>query len=117
MHCGNPNCIVHDPMEAQYVRNKFYIIRNGAEAACKLRCVYCENDVEHFVVASKKNKWFTNDAAPLLRTNDQHFKELVVFANDADAIASGFHSRRATVEPRSPPQERVKARAKTQRGP
>jgi aspartate carbamoyltransferase catalytic subunit len=116
MHCINSNCIVHDPMEAQYVRNKFYIIPNGAAGACKLRCVYCESDVEHFVVASKKNKWFTNDAAPLLRTNDQQFKELVVFANDADAIASGFHSRRTAVEPRSSPQEGVRARAKTQRG-
>jgi aspartate carbamoyltransferase catalytic subunit len=115
LHCINGNCIVHDPMEAQYVRNKFYIIHNAASGACKLRCVYCESDVEHFVVASKKNKWFTNDAAPLLRTTDQHFKELVVFANDADAIASGFHSRRAAVEPRPAAEDGVKAHAKTRR--
>src|SRR5258708_3835797 len=24
IHCANKNCIVHDPMESQYVRNKFY---------------------------------------------------------------------------------------------
>ena len=30
LHCINTNCIVHDPMEAQYVRNKFYVIRNQA---------------------------------------------------------------------------------------
>jgi aspartate carbamoyltransferase catalytic subunit len=112
MHCTNTNCIVHDPMEAQYVRNKFYIIGGEKGGACKLRCVYCESDVRQFVVASKKNKWFTSDAAPLLRSDDQHFKELVVFANAADATASGFHSRRTAVEP----QNSVKPRAKSQRG-
>jgi len=116
MHCGNANCIVHDPMEVQYVRNKFYITGNGAAGACKIRCVYCESDFERFVVASKKNKWFTNDSTALLRSNDQHFKELIVFANDADAVTSGFHSRRASGELRSAALERVKPRAKSQRG-
>jgi aspartate carbamoyltransferase catalytic subunit len=116
LSCINPNCIVHDPMEAQYVRNKFYVIQNGASRAHMLRCVYCESDVEHFVVASKKNKWFTNDATPLLRTNDQNFKELIVFANDADALAHGFHSRRTAVEPRPSPPEGVKVRTKILRG-
>ena len=26
--------------------------------ATRLRCVYCEREIEHFVVASKKNKWY-----------------------------------------------------------
>ena len=29
IHCSNSNCIVHDPMEAQYVRNKFHIVQSG----------------------------------------------------------------------------------------
>jgi aspartate carbamoyltransferase catalytic subunit len=115
MHCGNPNCIVHDPMEAQYVRNKFYIIGNNTAGGCKLRCVYCESDIGRFVVASKKNKWFTTDTMPLLRNNDQHFKEVVVFANEADALASGLHSRRASGGPRAAAQEASKPRAKSQR--
>jgi aspartate carbamoyltransferase catalytic subunit len=109
LHCINTNCIVHDPMEAQYVRNKFYVIRNEGTGAIRLRCVYCESDVEQFVVASKKNKWFTNDVSPLLRTQDQHFKELVVFANEADAVAAGLHSRRGTAD------DGVKVRAKSRR--
>ena len=67
------------------------------------------------MVASKKNKWFTSDAAPLLRTQDQHFNELVVFAADADAIANGFHSRRGA-EPRHAAEEGPKLRRKTRRG-
>jgi aspartate carbamoyltransferase catalytic subunit len=98
LQCRNTNCIVHDPMEIQYVRNKFHIVPNPATETCKLRCVYCERDIDAFVVASKKNKWFTADTTPLLRSDDQHFKDLVVFATNADAIEAGFHYRRAGAE-------------------
>ena len=94
MSCNNPNCIVHDPMEAQYVRNKFYIVKTAAPGGCKLRCVYCESDTDRFIVASKKNKWYTDDPAPLLRTTEQHRKDLIVFAEQTDALAGGFHFRR-----------------------
>jgi aspartate carbamoyltransferase catalytic subunit len=105
IRCANKNCIVHDPMEAQYVRNKFQIVKPTAASECKLRCVYCETDVEQFVVASRKNKWYCADTAALLRRDDHHLKELVVFAGEADAVAAGFHSRRAPGEGR--PQRRA----------
>src|SRR5262249_28027565 len=54
--CTNSNCIVHDAMEKQYVRNKFHIVPSAA--APRLRCVYCEREIEQFVVASKRNKWY-----------------------------------------------------------
>jgi aspartate carbamoyltransferase catalytic subunit len=102
MACPNKNCIVHDPMEAQYVRNKFSIVKTDAQPACRLRCVYCESDIEQFVVASKKNKWYAADPAAMLRPDEHHLKELIVFANEEDALAAGFHSRRASTEPRPP---------------
>lgn len=112
LHCGNANCIVHDPMESQYVRNKFYVV-SGAADTCRLRCVYCERDIDAFVVASKKNKWFTADPAPMLRSDDQHLKDLIVFATEADAIEAGFHSRRGAAEARpSPPQRSAAAGSK-----
>ena len=100
IRCANKNCIVHDPMETQYVRNKFYVVKTQSEAECKLRCAYCEGDIEDFVVASRKNKWFAADPAALVRADDQHFKDLVVFAKAADAAEAGFHSRRAAAEPK-----------------
>jgi hypothetical protein len=87
-------------METQYVRNKFYVVKTQSEAECKLRCAYCEGDIEDFVVASRKNKWFAADPAALVRADDQHFKDLVVFAKAADAAEAGFHSRRAAAEPK-----------------
>jgi hypothetical protein len=109
--CANANCIVHEPMERQYVRNKFFIVK-GAADACKLRCVYCENDIDEFVVASKKNKWFSSEVAQLLRPDEAHLKDLVVFENEAAALAAGLHSRRAVAEHKPPPPERVRARGK-----
>jgi aspartate carbamoyltransferase catalytic subunit len=100
IHCANRNCIVHDPMERQYVRNKFSIVPADAPAECKLRCVYCECDIEHFVVASRKNKWFASEPALVQRSDDQHLKEMLVFATEKDAIEAGFHSKRAPAEPR-----------------
>ena len=94
MHCANRNCIVHEPMEAQYVRNRFYVVKTAASAACKLRCFYCESDIETFVVAHKKNKWFTKDASVLLGEGDHGLRELIVFADEAEARENGFHFRR-----------------------
>jgi len=95
IQCINSNCIVHEPMEAQYVRNKFHMVKNGD--AQKLRCVYCERDIERFVVASKKNKWYAAEPASFARTTD--LKDVILFADEAAARAAGFHSRRAAAEP------------------
>jgi aspartate carbamoyltransferase catalytic subunit len=100
MHCPNNNCIVHEPMEAQYVRNRFQVVKTSSEAGCKLRCDYCESDVESFVVAHKKNKWYAKDGAPLLREGDHNLRELIVYADEADARADGYHFKRNAVAPK-----------------
>lgn len=99
LRCPNANCIVHDPMEIQYVRNKFYVVKSPA-GGCRLRCAYCESDSERFVVASKKHKWFTDDPAAL--QSDQNLKELVVFAGEAEAVAAGFHGKRSPAAAKPP---------------
>jgi aspartate carbamoyltransferase catalytic subunit len=96
IRCPNANCIVHEPMEAPYVRNKFYVLRPGAPNACMLRCVYCESDVDQFVVAHKKHKWYSDDAAPLLSDSGDHAKEFVIFADAGDATACGYHGKKSS---------------------
>ena len=100
MHCPNKNCITHEPMEAQYVRNRFQVVKTNAEAGCKLRCDYCESDVESFVVAHKKNKWYAKDGTLLLRESDHNLRELIVFADEDDARAGGYHFKRHAVAPK-----------------
>jgi aspartate carbamoyltransferase catalytic subunit len=108
IHCTNSNCIVHDPMEAQYVRNKFAVVPSATTT--RLRCMYCEREIEQFVVASKKNKWYATGPTALQRATDQGLKDTILFADEADAQAAGFHSRRVAAEPR--PARRAAGRSK-----
>lgn len=88
--CRNGNCIVHEPMEAPYVRNKFHVI--DGEDSCRLRCLYCESDVEGFVVANRKHKWYAPDPSLLLAEAD-NMRELLAFTDEAAAQAAGYHPR------------------------
>ncbi len=98
MSCPNANCIVHEPMEAQYVRNRFYIVAApDAPQGARLRCAYCEADIESFVVANKKQAWYAADAAPLMRKTDRNQRDYVLYASADEAEAVGFHPRRKSV--------------------
>ena len=77
MQCANPNCIVHDPMEGPYVRNKFHVV--SLSDGVLARCMYCENDNEHFVVANRKAKWFSADTSLLSKVSTQKLKDFVFF--------------------------------------
>jgi hypothetical protein len=108
LQCANPNCIVHDLSERPYVRNKFALIKLSATQ--KLRCAYCETDVEEFVIASKRNKWFTPDIASFLRVNGEYFRDFLAFSSASDAHAAGFHLRKHFAP--QPRLERAKVRAR-----
>ena len=49
------------------IRAQQVLRREDAAQQARLRCVYCEREIEHFVVASKKNKWYAADPAALVR--------------------------------------------------
>jgi hypothetical protein len=80
------------------VRNRFQVVKTAE--GCKLRCDYCESDIESFVVAHKKHKWFAKDASPLLKEGEQNLRDLIVFADEADAREHGFHFKRISLGPR-----------------
>jgi aspartate carbamoyltransferase catalytic subunit len=94
LQCVNPNCIVHDLPERPYVHNKFQLIKVSSPPTQKLRCAYCETDVEDFVIASKKNKWFTPDIDSFLRINGGNFRDFLAFSSASDARNEGFHLRK-----------------------
>ena len=96
--CDNPNCITGDPAERQYAANKFYVIEDDTAQRCRLRCVYCEKDVEddtaaHFVVADTTRKTFAPDLAALTRAAGDKLKHLVIYRNASEALAAGFAPR------------------------
>ncbi|MFZ1923123.1 MAG: hypothetical protein WAU57_15965, partial [Xanthobacteraceae bacterium] len=98
LQCGNANCITCDPGEKQYAANKFYVIADEAHHQVRLRCVYCESDIEDeaaapFVVGDLARKAFTPGLSALARTAGDKLKQHVIYRSEADAIAAGFAPR------------------------
>ncbi|HXQ84132.1 MAG TPA: hypothetical protein VN769_08705 [Xanthobacteraceae bacterium] len=98
LQCDNPNCITGDPAERQYAANKFYVIDEDPPRRCMLRCVYCEKDVDEdadvqFVVSDTARKTFTPGLAAIAGASADKLKHLVIYRNEADAIAAGFQPR------------------------
>jgi hypothetical protein len=100
IQCANANCIVHDPAERQYASSKFYLIEDGSTNRCKLRCVYCETDIEeaearNFVVCDTTRQTYSPGLGALRRAASEKLRHLVVHRNEADAVAAGFQPREA----------------------
>jgi len=106
IQCCNTNCIVHDTMESQYVRDKFYVVRNEAANNCRIRCYYCESDIDHLIVASKKHQWYTENLEPLLQADSEKMRDLFIFADATEAESKGFHRKRNSVVRKSRQQQR-----------
>jgi aspartate carbamoyltransferase catalytic subunit len=106
IHCGNPNCIVADPAERQYATNKFYAVEQRDGRPPRLRCVYCETDIDestaaHFVTADQTRQTFSLGLAAFTRAPAERLKHLVIYGNEADALAAGFHLREAGKQARA----------------
>src|SRR6201997_2487914 len=99
LHCANQNCITCDPAESQYAANKFYIVEQPDHHDIKLRCAYCETDIEAaetaFVVADTSRKTFSSGLAILAKAPAEKRKHLVIYRSESDAVAAGFHLREA----------------------
>ena len=87
--CSNSNCIVHDPFDGKYTRNKFHLIEHQGR---RLRCLYCERDIPDFVVANKKQKTFEPNAA-IAGALPKNVKDTVFFAGAAQAEAAGYTAK------------------------
>jgi hypothetical protein len=98
VQCGNANCIVADPAERQYAANKFYVIEGPSQHHYKLRCVYCETDVDedvaaNFVVADTTRRTFSLGLETLLRVPSEKLKHFVIHRSEAEAVEAGFQPR------------------------
>jgi aspartate carbamoyltransferase catalytic subunit len=102
LHCANQNCITCDPAESQYAANKFYVVERPDHHEIRLRCAYCETDVEAeaadaaFVVADTSRKTFSPGLAALTKAQAEKLKHLVIYRSESDAVAAGFHVREAS---------------------
>ncbi len=98
LHCDNPNCITADPAERQYAANKFYVVEEDSPQACRLRCVYCEKDVDAeaasgFVVGDMTKQTYSDGLGALVRGSEDRLRHLVIHRNAKAAAEAGFVSR------------------------
>jgi hypothetical protein len=85
--CPNKNCIVHDASEGKYARNRFHVI---AGPPVRLRCYYCEADIENFVIANKRTKHYDADTSQMRVVIAKHEREVLAYGRSSDAEAAGF---------------------------
>jgi aspartate carbamoyltransferase catalytic subunit len=85
IRCINKNCIVHDPSEGKYAGNRFHLVD-----AHRLRCFYCETDIEEFVVANRKTHHYESDPARIPSLVGKSDRDVMFFADPHDAEAAGF---------------------------
>ncbi|MFZ0421291.1 MAG: hypothetical protein WAL80_00275 [Xanthobacteraceae bacterium] len=96
--CGNGNCITCEPAERQYAAHKFFVIPGNARDRIRLRCVYCESDIDEgetdqFVVADATRKTFWPGPSVLAQAATDRLKNLIIYRSGADAVAAGFAPR------------------------
>jgi hypothetical protein len=86
--CTNPNCIVHDPLDGKYARNKFHVLDGQVP---RLRCHYCENDIDVFFVANRRKK--TYEPAVQGHQLPKNPSDTIFFTSEKSAQDAHFVSR------------------------
>lgn len=82
--CANPNCIVHDRNEGVYTANRFQFIPASPP---RLRCFYCESDIETFVAGHRRTRHYEAPSADLTA---KRLKDVIFFADASEAKAAGY---------------------------
>jgi aspartate carbamoyltransferase catalytic subunit len=105
LQCDNPNCITGDSSERQYAANKFFVVEDDTPQHCRLRCAYCEKDVDedaaaHFVVGDMTKHTYSEGLGALVRGSDERLRHLVIHRSAKDAMKAGFVPRPSGVRAR-----------------
>ena len=98
LQCDNPNCITGDPSERQYAANKLFVVEEDTPQHCKLRCAYCEKDVDEgaaddFVVGDMTKHTYSEGLGALVRGSGERLRHLVIHRRAEDAAKAGFAPR------------------------
>jgi aspartate carbamoyltransferase catalytic subunit len=87
IRCINDNCIVHEPADRKFTRNRFYVIAGKAR---RLRCYYCETDIVDFVAANRRTRRFADAADAQAASWD--VKDVVFLATAREAKERGYEN-------------------------
>ena len=95
IRCSNANCIVHDPMERQYTRNRFLFVRGAGAKKYRLRCLYCESDKDEFVAVNAGKRRILEGEDEISEAVAHDRQSLLLFADAAEAGKSGYAEKPA----------------------
>jgi len=70
---------VHEEKEAPLCAQQFYLMREEESAGGRLRCLYCESEMDQFVVANRKSKWYSTRTGDLAYVDATKSKRLHLF--------------------------------------
>ena len=90
--CINGNCIVHDPVDGPYAERKFRVI---ASEPPRLRCFYCETDIDTFWIGDANSKTVFASDEPFSDWSRNSTPSLRFYRTPDAAEKAGF-SRRST---------------------
>jgi len=95
IRCANPNCIVHDAQEGVYTANRFHFIPAKPP---RLRCFYCETDIENALAGHRRSRHYEAASAGLAPAGTRRLKDVIFFADSAQAKAAGYSPGRAAAK-------------------
>jgi hypothetical protein len=77
-------------MERQYTRNRFSVIRSPATQKHRLRCTYCEGDIDEFAAANTRKRRLVESDEDLAEVIAHDVEGLLLFADAAEAGRAGY---------------------------
>lgn len=89
--CPNKNCITNDPSDGKSASNKFLIVQRPE---FRLRCHYCETDVEPAVAGNRRTKHYDHHLRTRSVEPKRRLKDLIFFPSVAEAERHGFQPYR-----------------------
>lgn len=92
LRCANGNCISRDEEESRYTGNKFRIRNDSLMGISRLRCAYCETDVDRFVIGDTRTGAVSGPSGAVARYADEEIGALIFFEDEPSAKAAGFRS-------------------------
>lgn len=89
--CVNQGCITREENERRHISPKFWIVD---EDTLTIRCMYCDKEYEPQIVSRRSTRKYTFEVSEWSSIYKRNQRDLVLFANEQEAIDAGHQQRR-----------------------
>jgi aspartate carbamoyltransferase catalytic subunit len=89
--CPNKNCIANDAHDGKSASNRFLIVQRPE---FRLRCHYCETDIEHVVAGNRRTKHYDHHLRTRGTEPGRRLKDLIFFPTASEAEKHGYQPYR-----------------------